>query len=273
MGINIKRTNAPARAGASTPRGAVLWDDAETEFTRRCSLVEIYGDTDTGKTTLALTAPGPIAFLHASEKIDGVIQPFAREKKIRKHDFTGAFSGTPEDISESAMRVWRELVAAWMDAWGWARTIVLDTHTEAWELIRVAYFGGYKPERGRPDANYGPVNAEWRSLFKRFRTQSRANLIVIGQTKDEYKTGVKAGTGESKLAERTGKTVRAGQREVPYFADVVLRTSRSDGDFVATIEKGWFNASMEGVPFVNEEANFGNILSVLTETDEGEWGE
>jgi len=272
MGINIKRGSATSTAAtkSTTPRGLVLWDDAPTEFVRRVALTEIYGDTNTGKTTLALSAPGPIAFLHAAEKVDGVIQDFARQKKIRVHNFNGTFTGRPEDIARAAMEVWKGLVAAWDDAWGWARTIVVDTHTEAWELIRIAYFGGYKPEKGRPDANYGPVNAEWRSLFKKFRAQDRCNLIVIGQTKDEYKVASKG--IDNKLGERTGKTIRAGQREVPYFADVVLRMSREGNDFVATVEKGWFHAELEGTPFINEDARYANIMGFLTQTREGEWG-
>lgn len=270
MGINIRRKEPVSGSAASSPRGLVLWDDAPTEFVRRVSLTEIYGDTDTGKTTLALSAPGPIAFLHAAEKVDGVIQPFASDKKIRVHNFSGVFTGKPEEVARAGMKTWREFVAAWEDAWTWARTIIVDTHTEAWELIRIAYFGGYKPEKGRPDANYGPVNAEWRSLFKKFRAQDRCNLIVIGQTKDEYKESKGM---DSKLGQRTGRTIRAGQREVPYFADVILRMDRVGGDFTATVEKGWFHAELEGTPFVNEDVRFSNIMSFLTQTSEEEWVE
>lgn len=267
MGINTKSTKTAAPTLAQPARrGEILWEDAPTEFTKRVSLAEVYGDPGTGKTTFALSAPGPIAYLHAAEKIDGVIQKFSREKKVRIYNFNGTFRGAPRDIAAQAQEVWKGLRAAWVDAFGWARTIVLDTHTEAWELIRVAYFGALKPEGGRIDANYGPVNAEWKSLLKHFRTQDRCNLILLGQTKEEYKTSPK-----SPMGERTGRTIRAGQKDVPYFADVILRMDKADGDFTATIEKGWFNGPMEGVPYMNEDVKWSTIMSAITETDPEEW--
>ena len=57
------------------------------------------------------------------------------------------------------------------------------------------------------------------------------------------------------------------------MADVVIRTSRdlSNGDFVATITKGWFNAMTEGVEFRNEDIRFAAIMALITETEESEW--
>ena len=37
--------------------GSGLWEDAPYDFTRRCVCMEVYGDTDTGRSTLALTVP------------------------------------------------------------------------------------------------------------------------------------------------------------------------------------------------------------------------
>jgi len=231
--------------------------------------MEIYGDTGTGRTTLALTAPGPIALIHASEKIEGIIQPFARDKEIRLFDFGVDLSGARghEAVADEADKVWGAMSDAIYDAYEWARTIIIDTHTEAWELIRLARFGDLKPSGGRIDANYGPVNAEWRSLFKHFRHQDGTNLIAVGQTKDEYRES-KSGMGQ-----RTGKTIRAGQKDVHYLADVIVRTERDiiANTFTSKVEKGWWNAFSEGLEFDNEDSRFGYVMAIVAESDEEEW--
>ncbi len=72
MGIRTKATKSST--GATGNFGKPEWEDAPTEFTRRSVVLEIYGDTGTGRTTLALTAPGTIAVLHAAEKLEGLFQ-------------------------------------------------------------------------------------------------------------------------------------------------------------------------------------------------------
>lgn len=250
--------------------GSSAWEDAPTEVTTRKVFMRIVGDTGTGRTKLALTAPGPVAFAHAGEKIEGVLQAAAKQQKIRVMNFGGSFAGTPQDIANQAGPTWNKLVAGAYDAIdNWARTFIIDTDTEAWELLRLARFGEMNP-KGRTDFLYGPVNAEWRSLFKRYRGQERCSVIAIGQTKEEYVEKFMQGKKESA---RTGRTIQAGQKEMGFMADVVIRTSRDieNGDFIATITKGWFNAMTEGVEFRNEEIRFSNIMAMITETEESEW--
>lgn len=240
----------------------MVWEDAPKKLTRRCVFMEVYGDTGTGRTTLALTAPGPIALFHASEKMEGIVQKAARDKEVRMHDFGAVFVGGPNKIASEASDILANMQATWVDAFSWAKTIILDTHTEAWELLRLARFGTLTP-RGKVAHLYGPVNAEWRSMMsKRFRSQNRTNLIIIGQTKEYYKND-----------KPTGRTVRAGQKEVPFMVDVAIRTARDlmESDFTATIEKGWWNALMEGTPAYNEDITFPYLMSLITETDEEEW--
>lgn len=273
MALSISKKSQAAKVDLSAARagkpGAAGWDDAPTEFVTRNTMMEIHGDTGTGRTTLALTAPGPIALIHTAEKIDGIVQPFAKKKKIRMHYFKTAFQGSNKEIAQQAMDSWLRMEALWYDAFTWARTIVLDTHTEAWELVRLAHFGDVKPSGGRVDSNYGPVNAKWRSLFKYYREHTGTNLILIGQTKDEYKTNKKGIS--SGISERTGNTILAGQKEVPYFVDCVVRTGKEDGDIYSTVEKGWMNFEIEGDRFMGNDSNFPSIMGAITETPKKEW--
>jgi hypothetical protein len=213
--------------------------------------------------------PGPIGLAHTAEKIEGIVQQFSRDKKIRIINFGGAFAGDPQQIADAAGPLWNRMVAAWTDAVAnWARTVIMDTDAEGWEILRLARFGELTP-KGRLDHLYGPVNAEWRSLFKQVRAQERCSAVLIGQTKNEYRD-VRKGT--STVSEATGRTIRAGHKEMPFLADVVLRTARTkSGGFQVTIEKGWFNAATEGMVFEDGDCDLPTILSLITETEVEEW--
>jgi len=268
-------------ASASKPspiaKPAGLWQSAPTIFNRRAVFLEAFGDTGSGRTTFALTAPGPIAVIHCIEKIDGIIEPFAYkigpngDGTSGVHNFGGLFVGSPKEVCAAATLAWNNLEKAVIDAFTWARTIIIDTHTDAWELIRLSYFGALKPSEGRTENNYGPVNAQWLTLFRRYKMQSKCNMIVIGKTKDEYKVppGGKAGG----MGQRTGNTIVAGQKDIGSMAEVRIRTERDidGGTFKSKIIKGWMNAPVEGVELENEISNFGQLMGLVTGTDPEEW--
>lgn len=254
--------------------GSAGWDEVSDEVERRVVMINIYGDTGTGRTRLALTSPGPIALAHTAEKIDGVVQKAKAEGKvIRVHNFGGSFAGSQQEIIDQASTVWKRAQSLWNDAIdNWARTTIMDTDTEGWELIRLAYFGELNP-KGRTDSLYGPVNARWRSMWKRYKREYQCNCIAISQTKDEYVTVKKQG-GQS--SERTGKQIRAGQKGIPFDADVIIRTDKDFDDsgkriFRATVEKAWYNGDLEGTVFENEECRIPYIMSLITGIDEEEW--
>lgn len=281
MAINVRRaagTVGGSNAGiVGAPPGSGEWEDAPTELSRRVVFAEVYGDTGTGRTSWALSAPGPIALIHCAEKIEGIVQPFARNKKIRVHNFGAVIAGSnPQAIADQADVVWRALTAKWYDAFSWAKTIVLDTHTDTWELIRLARFGGLKPAGGRVDANYGPVNAEYDSLFKAFKAQDRCNVIVIGKTKEEYVKSKKGGSDG--MGERTGRTIVAGQKDMQFRADVRVRTecnimaATPDEMFTSRIEKSWWNAEVLGMEVPGPMSNFADTMGLITQTDPAEWG-
>lgn len=268
----IRRKGSTGSTNASTTVTGAGWSDAPTRFTRRCVFMSIYGETGTGRTTLALTAPGPIGLAHTAEKIDGIVQKFLDEKVIRLVNFGGTFRGDVKEIADQANPIWEGMKRAWYDGIdNWARTVVMDTDTEAWEMIRLARLGTVNPFNPSPHI-WGPINGEWRSLFKHYRGQERCSVIGIGQSKDEYKTKIIKGKEVSKA---TGRTIRAGQKEMGYMSDVIVRTYREivDGSpkFSAVIEKGWFNAHAEGMVLEGDEVRFSYIMSLITGLDEEEW--
>lgn len=235
-----------------------IWTDAPTKLTRKEVFMLVYGATSTGRTTFALTAPGPIALLHASEKVEGIVQPAAREKEIKILDFGVTLTGTEQQKATQANEAWKSIKAALDDAWDWARTVAIDTSTEMWEYLRMARFG--KLTQVMPH-NYGPVYAEWRSTLKKpFRDQEGTNLILIGQERERYRNDRPTGIMEP-----------AGQKSDPYDVDVSIRTMRGKkGEFKGEIIKGWFEASTEGMELEDELLTFPSVMSLITGQD---WSE
>lgn len=269
MGI-VKK--GPSRSsGGGSAGGNSGWEAAPTERQRKVVFMDIYGDTNTGRTTFALTAPGPIGVAHTAEKVDGIIEPFAKKKEVRWINFGGSFVGNPQEVATKAALRWDKMSSAWKAAIGdWARTLIMDTAYEGWEMIRLARFGELKP-KGRIDNLYGPVNAEWRGLFKPFKDQNYTNIITIHQAKEEYVDKLNKANGQV-TSHRTGRLVHAGMKEMRYMADVVIRMERRpDYTVVAIIEKGWFNPDVIGLELEGDQATFPVVMSMITGEDESEW--
>lgn len=255
-------TKSTTSSGTSNGKSS-MWTDVSGEITRRVVHMQLYGETGTGRTSVALSAPGPIALMHADEKIDGIVEPFVRDgKKVRTYNFGGTFSGSTEQIASQANEAMKDFYRAWADAFTWARTVILDTHTELWELLRLARFG--KLAQVKP-IHYGPVNAEWQSIFKMFRRQDKANLICIGKIREKY----------DKNDKPTGKMEQAGQKDFGYLSDIRIRMdksiTKSGVEFSGMIEKAWFNAQMEGTELPEAMLTFPEILETITEIPSTEW--
>jgi hypothetical protein len=273
----VTKSQAIVKATPAVTTAEVDWVEGSSEFEANRVFMDIVGPSGTGRTSLALTAPGPIALINADEKISGIVEPVvAAGKRVRIHTFRYTATDNPETTAAICGPVWDKVCMMMADSRTWAQSSIFDTGTEGWELVRLARFGVINPKGNRMDALYGPVNAEYRRLFKSFRGSS-TNVISIHQVKDEYRD-IRQG-GEIRST-RTGREIRAGFKEFQYMADVVVRTGRNleTGAFTATIEKGWFNAQSEGVQFEGDpdlenpmSCHFANIMALITDTPKEDW--
>jgi hypothetical protein len=284
MAIKLKdESSISSSSSSSSPSSSrivsntsVQWEQAPTIFTKRSGVImEIWGPTMTGRTTLALTAPGPIALISFHEKIDGIVQAQADKKDIRIFKAGRIFRGTPQQIQSEAWEAMSAYEGAYYQAFEWAKTIIVDTHPEAWYLERLAEFGAEKPATGRIDRNWAGINNRWMSMLNKARSQdgndhSQTNVIFIGQVEDEWKDG------EGGIGKKTGRLIRTSTKasdQVLLKSDISVRTDKSRGNFTSTIYKGWWNASSEDMVLENEMSNFGMIMGLVTETDPDEWTE
>lgn len=255
-----------SRGSNLRPESAGEWTVATADMSgiRRIVHFDIVGPTDSGRTTLALTAPGPIALAHTAEKVDGIYQQaVAKGKEVRLLNFGGAFKGSAEDIIKAASEPWNRMKRGWYSAVnGWARSAIMDTASEGWELIRLARLGSLTA-KGRIDAMYGPVNAEWLSLFKSAKLDgATTNIITIHQEQEVYKND-----------KPSGKMGHRGMKQMPYQADVIVRMDRDPRgrEYTATLEKPWYNGEMRGAVFTGDDIRFSLIMETITGIPESEW--
>lgn len=236
-----------------------LWKPAPTSLSHKGCTVLIWGDTGVGRTTWALSAPGPIALISTWEKIEGIVQPAASEKEVRVLEIKMHLSNDIKNNIAEATR-WRQIFFDHLDeAFSWAKTIILDTTTGIYELIRVSEFGGLKPTSGRVETNYELVNSAMTSIFMRARMATNTNLIAIDEATDEWTKPSKG------MGNKTGRRIRKGFARSEYLSDVVVRLFQKNSIFTSKIEKAWWNQQYLGVELSNDLSNFTSVLGLLTD--------
>jgi hypothetical protein len=179
---------------------------------KRC-LISVEGKERTGKTTFGLSVPGPLVYLPLDPGMEGVIDkvletkeillPTKENGEIEKFNYREATS--PKDYE----RLWDKFKTTYEVglASREIKSLVIDTGTEAWELLRLARFG--KLTQVMPH-HYGPVNAEFRDLIKRVYETDK-NLVIIHKVKKEYVND-----------KTTGEFERAGFNDIGYLVQINL---------------------------------------------------
>jgi hypothetical protein len=154
-------------------------------------ILSVEGQQKVGKTHLALTAPGPIAVQSLDFGTEGLVEKFESNKDIfvkeydLAYDFTITTRGDQSEKQAAAIRneYWKPFVDDAEEYFANFRTVIWDTATEVWEMLKLAYFG--KLEKN-PQLAYGPVNAEYKALVRLANTH-RTNLVLLHQQGKVYK--------------------------------------------------------------------------------------
>ena len=222
-------------------------------------IMAVYGLEKQGKTHFALTAPGPIALLSSDVGEEGVIEKFWDNKDIQIFET----EKLDEDQADKADEAWLKFKAAFRGALRSTevRTIIVDTETEVWELIRLARFG--RLTQVRPH-HYGPVNAEFRSLIRESFEHDK-NLILLQKMKAQYVNDKK-----------TGQWERAGFSDLGFLVQVNAQVYRDDvdegGEFNVYIDTCRQQPELAGELFSGDACNFPFVaMMVKPEADPSSW--
>lgn len=219
---------------------AVKYGDAQIDSRKKLFLA-IEGLPKKGKSTLALSAPDPIILFDIDGGMKGVIDQFLEEGKtiIQPLDAKGepeAFQHYEGVTQEVWLRTWERFRECFLDALKHkqAKSIVVDTETEMYQLVRLAYLGQLEKVRER---YYGTVNAELRRLI-RLAKNSNKNIIFTRKLKPVY-------IGNDRTRDYTG----AGFTDVDYEAEAVVRVwkgrKKEEGLFGLTFQLCRLNTRLE----------------------------
>jgi hypothetical protein len=249
----------------------------------RRMVVALDGLEKMGKTSWALTAPGPIAIQNLDIGAEGVIQKFQSEKQIWLAEYgVRPEKGDSQDkVMQRAAPEWENFVKDWKDVVVPAlkaktiRTAIWDTGSEIWELQRLARFG--KLTQILPH-NYTALNAEYQGLIREVY-ETTGNLIILHKLKAEWKDNPATGKGN-----KTGQYERAGYAGTGFLVQINAtvwrerkptdgQTSGPTGSFHLTVRDCRQNPAVAGLDLVDEMATFPWLgVHVYPDSDLSEWG-
>lgn len=223
-------------------------------FTRASSavkhrlIVSVEALEGVGKTTFALTAPGPIAFINFDYGLEGVIEKFQTVKPIYVAAVRLDFMGGKDQVIAAAEKELVKFETNYQTALRQARSIVIDTGSEMWELLRLAEFG--KLDKVLPH-QYASVNQQMTRLIK-LAYDGDANLILTHRLKAEWIND-----------KRTGEFEFAGMKDVPYLVQAHARMWIDGDGYHLRVNKCRQNATVRGLELVNEMINFPFLASII----------
>lgn len=231
---------------------------------KRRLILSVEGMAGKGKSTLALSAPGPIALFDFDTGLEGILEKFLAEGKevlVPEQSMKHSDTDDPKEWEE----MWKRFAKSYADALVCPdiRTVIVDTATEAWELKRLAAFGQLSQVMPH---QYGLPNAVFRRLIKA-AYDSDKNLILLHKLKPRYVND-----------KRTNEYDMSGFSDMPYIVQVVVRVFRhrmnddGDSDFGMTIRKCRPNAQLEDTKLLEPMSTFPFLAAeVFPDTDLEDW--
>jgi hypothetical protein len=228
--------------------------------TNRRLIVSIEGEEKSGKSHTALTAPEPIYYHSFDIGLEGVISKFDKDKAIFVAEYELTIQpgeASANEVADAADKVWEQFVANYRDSIESTKqggTIVWDSSTECWELLRLARFG--KLTQIMPHM-YTSVNAEMRDLIR--ESYAGTNMAHLVKRVDQYENYTDS-QGREK-GRKTGLKEPKQFKDLPFLVQTVAVVERSgSSDFQLTIKDCRQN------PEVNEQVipnDFEFLLSAV----------
>jgi AAA domain-containing protein len=225
--------------------------------TKRRLILSLEALEGAGKTRFTLTAPGPIAFINFDYGLEGVIEPVQSSKAIYVATVKLDFTGGKEKIIEAAEKELAKVETNYQTALRQARTIVIDTGSELWELLRLSAFG--KLEKVMPH-QYAEVNQTMTRLIK-LAYDSEANLLLTHRLKEQWIND-----------KRTGQYEFSGMKDIPFLVQAHARMWTDAEGYHLRVGKCRQNASVVGLELTNDMITFPTLAQfVFPDSTESDW--
>jgi len=266
---------------------------------KRCLMIGVEGETNTGKNEFAFSAPGPIGVLQLDRNIDGVAHnpkpPETRSKDgiylklITTLGNIGTKGQAPPELKKAYLDDWNHFYAEHKKilAIPELATVVYDGASDDWEIQRLAEFGTLSQI---PSILYDSANASRKKMI-RDMYDSGKNIIATHKVTDVYED-VKDAQGNPVMNERgktkqakTGEYRRQGFHDTKYLFQIQLRMLKKDAYFNETLKRQMplkFGCKileckprqeLKGEELWGDECNFAGLVSLIwPDVPLEEWG-
>jgi hypothetical protein len=227
-------------------------------------IMGIDGKPKSGKSRFALTAPGPIAYINFDRGLEHLLAQMGRSDVMLK-DYTRMMPLDGAWNQNKAKAVWKDYSDTFVKALQTrVRTLVVDTASDVWEMIRWAAFG--KLDHVKPH-HYTQVNGPYRRLLNECQHHD-VNVILLHKAKElweETPNGPKP----------TGQWVRDGFRGTSFameFDGFLYRDEDGDREFHMEVLSCGPEAALVGQTFDGGDITFADVASmVLPGVNPKEW--
>lgn len=247
------RTITKKKPAKDINAGKVHFADFSTDGIIPRLIASVEGKQGSGKTHFALTAPDPIAFINLDRGDEGVIEKFG-DKKISTAYIRPV--GTEEGAKQQ-MKIFSEAYDySVLSEESEFRTVIVDTNSVLWELLRMSLFGSLKAM----PTNYMEPNLKMANIARK-AAESDKHVIFLHRLKEEW--GAKG---------PTGNFVFSGHKEMPYLVQAVIRLERGDSnpeDYNAVITRCRHNTALIGRKFPKPVCSFPMVASTILKADIG----
>ena len=193
------------------------------------------GEVGTGKTSWWLGAPGPIVVQTLDQGLEGVVEPFTKDKDIYIAEYDLGQQPGVEFTHELAVAARDKFVADFEHAIMVARTVVWDRETDMWNLFLFAEFGTDDAFGAAPPKDWDKLKGKIRRLISLAKA-SDINFGIIRGMKNEWVPIVNKKTG-AKAAGQSGVRIPAGMDDIESHVHVVLEHTRTNGQFAINVGK------------------------------------
>lgn len=228
--------------------------DAKTIQRKLRLIASIWGDDKQGKTHFALTAPGPIVYINFDYGLEGVIEKFSDKKEIKVCDV----QYTSDQASAAA--AWGKFVSTYEQSLIHpdVRTIVVDTGTQAWALMRLVHFGklsGVMPTR------YEKPNTQFQQWLDR-ALKCDKNVIILHKSGKEYINDKYTGGQEIKCYSNMGGSVQVNAQ---------IKREKGNGPFRLIVNNCRQNKDCAGLELMDPMCTFPFLAAEIFNTGVSEW--
>lgn len=202
-----------------------------TDEVRKRIIANSAGEVGSGKTEWWLGAPAPIVILTMDQGLEGVIEPFAREKEIYVATYDLGLTpkeegdDSPTELDQdTAIEMRNKYILDYESAIrDGARTVIQDRETDFWYLCSYAEFGD--PKTGNPKDWDALKNVQRRLIA--MAKASDINLGIIQGMKNEWVSQVNKKTGTKGITQ-SGVRIPAGHDDVDALMHINILHTRKD---------------------------------------------